>query len=74
MNPRPSTIEANAQPMNGARICHMTRYSSVDSSNVAAPSRYERVLMPQMNDDANVVSSVRTRYVRWTERAGTTAG
>src|SRR5712691_7559762 len=28
------------------------------------------VLIPQMNDDASVVSSVRTRYVRSTVRAG----
>ena len=25
--------------------------------------------MPQMNDEASVVRRVRTRYVRWTERA-----
>jgi len=28
------------------------------------------VLMPQMNDAASVVRSVRMRYVRWTVRAG----
>ena len=102
VNPSPSTIDATAQPRNGALICHMTRYSKVDASSVTAPSMNEnrrprvsattpvgtsnrtwptaknafaanasvlfspassrnRVLMPQMNDAASVVSRVRTR-------------
>ncbi len=41
VNPSPSKIEEIAQPTSGAWICHITRYSSVDRSSVAAPSTYE---------------------------------
>jgi hypothetical protein len=41
VKPRPSRIEATAQPISGAWICHMTRYRRVDRSNVAVPSRNE---------------------------------
>ena len=33
-------------------------------------SSRNRVLMPQMNDAARVVNSVRVRYVRWTATSG----
>ena len=42
MKPRPSRIDASAQPTNGASVCHMYRYRSVASSSVAAPSRNEK--------------------------------
>ena len=41
VNPSPSRIEASAQPSSPARICHMSRYSRVATSSVAAPSRNE---------------------------------
>ena len=42
VKPRPSRIDAIAQPQNGACSCHMTRYRSVERSSVAAPSRNEK--------------------------------
>ena len=39
VNPRPSRADAIAQAQNGAPMFHMYRYSSVESSRVAAPSR-----------------------------------
>jgi hypothetical protein len=42
VKPRPSRTDASAQPMNGALICHITRYSRVDRSSVAAPRRNEK--------------------------------
>ena len=42
MKPRPSRIDASAQPTNGASICHMYRYRSVRASSVAAPSMNEK--------------------------------
>ena len=42
VNPRPSSIDERAQPMNGASICHMSRYSSVDTRSVTVPSMNEK--------------------------------
>ena len=42
VNPRPRSIDASAQPQNGARSSHITRYRSVDNSSVAAPSMNEK--------------------------------
>jgi hypothetical protein len=95
-------MDATAQPANGARSCHISRYRSVETRSVPAPRRKEkrrprvsattpvgtsnttmprvkkafaakasvlfrpassrnRVLMPQMNEAARVVSKVSRR-------------
>ena len=41
VKPRPSRIEAMAQPHSGALICHISRYRRVETSRVAVPSTYE---------------------------------
>ena len=41
VKPRPIRAEAIAQPQNGAAVCHIHRYSRVETSSVSAPSRYD---------------------------------
>jgi hypothetical protein len=41
VKPIPRSIEAAAHATKGPLVCHMSRYSRVDASRVAAPSRYE---------------------------------
>ena len=41
VKPNPSSIETAAHARKGASICHSSRYSRVDATSVAEPSRYD---------------------------------
>ncbi len=59
MKPNPMTIEDSAQPQKGASICHMTRYSSVATNNVATPSKND-ARRPQVSATTPVGTSKTT--------------
>ena len=52
VNPRPSRIEAMAQPQIGAWVSHIRRYKRVETNRVPAPNRYESAPTPGIGDDA----------------------
>jgi hypothetical protein len=56
VNPSPRNIEAAAQPHMGARSFHIRTYSSVATSSVPAPSRYD-ARRPQVSATAPVGTS-----------------
>ena len=52
VKPRPSRIDASAQPTNGASVCHMYRYSSVESEQRGGAEQEREAPAARVGDDA----------------------